>query len=107
MEIPWLLVILLPTLYILHKSFHKVTIVGFMASATIALTASYFIETHLHAGFIYALLITIALFPILELLFKKSFGGPKKQVYRYVPDETPEPDVVVEEIEEEPDFDLP
>jgi hypothetical protein len=74
-----------------------------MASAAVALTASYFIEVHLHAGFIYALIITVAIFPILQVLFKMSFGGPKKK--RYVPIEQPHtrPDLIIEEIEEPED----
>lgn len=106
MEIPWFLVILLTVLYILHKSFHKVTFTGFIATAAVALTANYFIEVHLHIGFIYALIITVAIFPILQILFKMSFGGPKKKVYKYVPigQSQPGPDLIVEEIEEPEDL---
>lgn len=71
---------LLAILYILHKSFHTLTLTGFIATVAIALSANYYMITYMNVNFFIALAITPVIFPILQLLFKKAFGSaPSKR----------------------------
>ncbi len=67
--------VLLAVLYVFHKSFHKVTMVGFLATAAIAMSANYYLTAYLNVNFLIALAVTLVIFPVLQILFRASVMG--------------------------------
>ena len=72
-------IVLIATIYILHRSFHKVDMAGFAISVTIALSANFYMTKYLHAPQIAAMAITIIIFPILETLWAVGIKNLHKE----------------------------
>ena len=68
-------VVLATILYIIHRSFHEITGVGFFTSVAIAISANYYMVNYLNIHIVFAIIISIGIFPILEILIKKSIKG--------------------------------
>ena len=73
------LITLAVSLYVIHRSFHKVDILGFVVSATIGLTCNFYMTKYLHINPIAALIITIGIFPLLEILWAMSMSKMHKE----------------------------
>lgn len=72
-------IVLIASIYIMHRSFHAVDPIGFAASGIIALSSNFFMVKYLHANEVVAMLITIFLFPFMEILWAMGMKKLKRE----------------------------
>lgn len=61
--------------YLVHRSFHKVDLVGFAAVTALCLCVNFYMTAYLHVNQIVAMLTTLVGFPVLETLWSMGISG--------------------------------
>jgi len=72
-------IILVVTIYIIHRAFHKVDMLGFAVGTVIALTENFFLVKYMNVHPLIAMVFTIVLFPFMEILWGMAAKGFRKE----------------------------
>jgi len=72
---PLFLVLLVSTIYIVHRAFYKVHILHFLRDTVIALLINHYLVAYMHVNAIIGLILTVAILPLLQLLLEWALHG--------------------------------